>query len=60
MYLLLGQMNIISVISIIGALGGFLGRLASWEITIFRIRNWFSACRVSIENSLRLLTMRIL
>ena len=58
--LLLGQMNIISGLSRIGALDGFLGRLESGEITIFRIRNLLSACRESIENSTRFLTIQIL
>ena len=58
--LLLGQMNIISGLSRIGALDGFLGRLESGEITIFRIRNWLSSCRASRYNSLRLLMISIL
>ena len=50
MKLLLVQPNIISDLSRIGALNGFLGRLASGGITIFRTRNLFSACRPSIKN----------
>ena len=59
MKLLLGQLNIISGLSIIGSLDGFIVRLASGDINIFRIRNWLSYCRASIEDYFLLLAMRI-
>ena len=59
MKMLLGQPNIISGLSRIGVLNGFLGRFSSGEITIFRIRNLLLYFRASIENYLRLLTMKI-